>query len=136
MRKLLVKPEFYIAAVIAGVVLVSFLYRPGAMPPLSFCGFKTMTGVPCPFCGMTRSFCASAQQHWGDAVRFHPVGPILFAGVALVMLTALLDLITRGGRLRWVGVQAARLPAWAWFALIVGLWGVRLASFLLLDAPA
>ena len=55
---------------------------------LSFlaCPIRHFTGIPCPTCGMTRSFTAIAQGDWEQAVGFHLFGPVLFgifAGTAL-----------------------------------------------------
>lgn len=33
----------------------------------------------CPFCGMTRSFCAMSAGLWQDAIRWNSAGPFLYA---------------------------------------------------------
>lgn len=41
------------------------------------CPFRLVTGLPCPFCGMTRSLLALGQGDLGASVRLHPLGPLL-----------------------------------------------------------
>ncbi len=43
----------------------------------TLCPFRLVTGLPCPFCGMTRSMLALGQGDLGASVRFHPLGPVL-----------------------------------------------------------
>ena len=49
----------------------------------TLCPFRLVTGVPCPFCGMTRSLFALGQGDLGAGVRFHPLGPALLVVAAL-----------------------------------------------------
>jgi len=49
----------------------------------TLCPFRLATGVPCPFCGMTRSMLALGQGDLGASVRFHPLGPVLLVVAAL-----------------------------------------------------
>jgi hypothetical protein len=46
------------------------------------CTFLRVTGVPCPGCGLTRSFISIAHGHPRDAWRFNPAGILFFAVVA------------------------------------------------------
>ncbi len=43
------------------------------------CAFYSMTGWPCPFCGMTRAFLAAGHGMWANAFRQSPVGALLYA---------------------------------------------------------
>ena len=49
----------------------------------TLCPFRLVTGLPCPFCGMTRSLLALGQGDLGASVRFHPLGPFLLVAAAL-----------------------------------------------------
>ena len=51
------------------------------------CPLRTLTGVPCPLCGMTTSVEATAHGHLGDALAANPAG-ILAVLAALVLLVA------------------------------------------------
>lgn len=46
------------------------------------CGFRRLTGIPCPGCGLTRSFVYLAHGHPIDAFRMNVFGPFVFAFVA------------------------------------------------------
>ena len=57
------------------------------------CPMKGLTGVPCPGCGLTRSFVATAHADLGAAFGFHRLGPLLFAAVATQLPYRLLRLL-------------------------------------------
>jgi hypothetical protein len=40
------------------------------------CLFRRITGVPCPSCGLTRSWQAAGHGRLRDAIAFHPLGPL------------------------------------------------------------
>ena len=46
--------------------------------PLEMCQFKMLTHLPCPGCGLTRSFIGMAHLDLARAARFHPLGLVLF----------------------------------------------------------
>jgi hypothetical protein len=48
-------------------------------PGFRLCGFRWLTGRPCPFCGLTHALFALAKGHWGDAIRFNGLSPLAFA---------------------------------------------------------
>ena len=52
----------------------------------SICFLWRTTHVPCPTCGVTRSFYALGQGALGEAVAFHPLGPVLYVLLAVVMV--------------------------------------------------
>lgn len=56
----------------------AYCYNRGYRLPLLGCPVRHLTGIPCPTCGMTRSFMAIAQGHWSQALAHHWFGPILF----------------------------------------------------------
>jgi uncharacterized membrane protein len=78
------------------------------------CAFHAMTGLPCPTCGITRSFSATAHGQLSQAFHYHAFGPFLFA----LMLAASLWTFT--------GRPFPRLQAWmVWaFAGAVFLYGL------------
>jgi hypothetical protein len=78
-------------------------------PPLA-CPFRTLTGLPCPLCGMTRAVVAAMHGHVVASLRFNPAG-ILVVALAIAVVAGL-----RLDRLRispWVLVAFAAL-LWAW----------------------
>jgi hypothetical protein len=82
---------------ISGLLLFlafTFWVTPGKMSFVS-CPFKTLTGLNCPACGLTHSFCAIAQMQWRQAFLYHFFGPILFAGAGGLSLVWLGELFQR-----------------------------------------
>ena len=59
-------------------LLGAYCYNRGYRLPFLGCPVRHLTGIPCPTCGMTRSFMAIAQGHWSQALAHHWFGPILF----------------------------------------------------------
>jgi len=55
------------------------------------CWFHEVFGLPCPFCGMTRSFVSLAHGRIGDAFRFHAAGPLL--AIAMVVFVAAVAIV-------------------------------------------
>ena len=83
---------------LSGVLLLSVFLEPawvGRQPTL--CVVHRATGVPCPGCGLTRSFVATAHGDLGGALGFHAFGPLLFVVCGLSLLA-----------LAWWGVSGRR----------------------------
>ena len=60
------------------VLAVSFFYNPPDTGYISVCMFKNLTGLPCPGCGLTHSFCALAKGRVASAFVFNALGPPIF----------------------------------------------------------
>ncbi|NLO05953.1 MAG: DUF2752 domain-containing protein [candidate division WS1 bacterium] len=43
------------------------------------CGFRWLTGLPCPACGLTTAFTLMARGDVAGAVAAHLLGPVLYA---------------------------------------------------------
>jgi hypothetical protein len=64
------------------------------------CPFRLATGLPCPFCGLTRSVFAAGQGRWEDSLALSPLGlPLLV--LAPVVLVWIFAGLLRGGGVRW-----------------------------------
>jgi hypothetical protein len=74
------------------------------------CPLRSITGIPCPFCGMTTSVTAAVHGHLGDALAANPLG------IVAVVLAAAAWVIPRRRRVRVpdFAVYAALAAAWAW----------------------
>jgi Protein of unknown function (DUF2752) len=59
-------------------LLGSFFYRYGYRLSFLKCPLRSLTGIPCPTCGMTRSFVAIAQGNLNAAIGYHLFGPFIF----------------------------------------------------------
>ena len=68
-------------------------------PPV-LCPLRATTGVPCPFCGMTRGVVAAIHGHLGASLALNP-------GAVVVLAFAV-----------------ALLVMWRWRSLVVPLWSV------------
>jgi hypothetical protein len=59
-------------------LLLSFVMPPGGVS-FTLCWFHGLTGLPCPGCGLTRSFASISHLELGAALHFHPFGVLLYA---------------------------------------------------------
>jgi hypothetical protein len=82
------------------------------------CPLRTLTGVPCPLCGMTTSVEGTVHGHLLEALRANPAGP-------LAVLAALALLVRRPAR-------ALRVPKIAVAGVVLGLWIFELHRFSLI----
>ncbi|NJN59356.1 MAG: DUF2752 domain-containing protein [Leptolyngbyaceae cyanobacterium SL_5_9] len=72
----------------------AFLYNQGYRLSLLKCPILHLTGIPCPTCGMTRSFMAIARGDFSLAIQHHLLGPIVFAGFVGVAIHIAVELFT------------------------------------------
>jgi Protein of unknown function (DUF2752) len=79
------------------------------------CPVRTLTGVPCAGCGLTRSVIRAARGEWVAALRLHPLGPVLCLGLLGLALSGLLPCVWRDRLRETLGrpavLQAAGLAA-------------------------
>ena len=92
----------------------------------SICAFHNFTGLPCPGCGLTRSWVSMAHGHGGEALAWHPLGPLLFVAALIYAI--------------WSGYMALKRPPFplpmrlqnaiiaAFVVLMLAFWGARLAG--------
>lgn len=76
---------------VIGLVVVGLSFALGSsywqgLPEM--CAFEGITGLPCPTCGITRSFAATAHGHLGLAFHYHALGPFAFLATLLASLWA------------------------------------------------
>lgn len=71
---------------LTAVFSVSVLLKPSPVDYFTVCGFKNLTGLPCPGCGLTHSFCALTRGSIGDAFGFNLLGPLLYVVLVLVWI--------------------------------------------------
>lgn len=97
--------------------------------PLIKCTFLGLTGVPCPFCGLTRSFWAVCHGNWAFAVRNAPLACLVYAAVALLFAWHSSALIT-GLRVRSGLFRLLKSPpaVWLMIAAVMVNWAYRLVS--------
>lgn len=81
------------------------------------CPVFGLTGVACPFCGMTRATLALGAGEWDRALALHPLAPVVAIGaLALLAIVALgrADALLRGRR------------PWYLLGAIAAIWVARL----------
>ncbi len=90
---------------------------------LAGCTVLTLTGWPCPMCGMTTTFALMAEGRLLEALHNQPFGVVLFSGTVLVSVLGMFDLATgRGliaGLMRRLGPWEQKIAT----GLLIGLIG-------------
>jgi len=95
-----------------GVAAVRPLVPFEFVPP---CPLRTLTGVPCPLCGMTRGVTAAVHLELGKAVLLNP------GSIVAVVLTILILVAWRTKRVT--------IPVWVFFVLLGLMWSWELFKY-------
>jgi hypothetical protein len=94
------------------------------------CGMKTAFGVPCPQCGMTRSWVYLVRGRVFEAFNFNPAGALLLLWIVAGGAIGALRLAT--GRERLLSPPWIALFIWVMFWVAVpygGLWVARVLGW-------
>jgi len=93
------------------------------------CIFRGVTGLPCPFCGMTTAFALLARGEWAAAFGIHVLGPAAYLVTWGVLLAGVVGLVRNRRALpQWLfGQRAGRVIL---LIILLG-WVVNLARVLL-----
>lgn len=86
------------------------------------CPFRRVTGLPCPGCGLTRSWVYATHGWWRESFLAHPFGPLalgLAVVLAVLVLRARLRRTTGPDLDRWVRHPVAITLAGAWLTFAV-----------------
>ena len=112
------------AAIFLGAIAISLAV--GAFAPASWqsalatdgpsCPFRRVTGVDCPFCGMTRATIALGRGDVHSALGFHPLAPLVLAFLIVLLV------IVIAGKTR---VLLDGFRPYALLASILAMWGLR-----------
>lgn len=94
----------------SGALLVSIL-APSAqgLPP---CLFHTVTGIPCPSCGMTRAFLDLGHGRFLSALNHNLASPLVFIGACALLIASFRQTMTGEEQLTrlWRRVRRVVLP--------------------------
>jgi len=93
-------------------VVLSFL----SLPDVVLCPLRRWTGIPCAFCGMTRSVVALVHGDVGSSLALNPGGVLLVAAAVALLVT-------------W-STQRVEVPTWWVGAFFATLWAYQLAKYL------
>lgn len=135
--------EIPLLAVIVTVLVISLLITPETtlrgtgidLPIPEASPWFLLTGIPCLFCGLTRSFLAMGGLDIGQAFVFHPLGPFLYtmmltAGILLAfsigsrrrlditISSALSSHLIRGSVIVLILAWALKIYIWRWAGLL------------------
>ena len=120
--------------------LVSVFYKASEVNAdgqyFTICGFKVLTGLPCPGCGLTHSFCAIGRGDLGSAFYFNAVGPPLYLMSFLVWLRFLFALTGVRRPVEAFDRVFNHVKLVRWFAIAIGLFGLGRIVYLVIWKPA
>ena len=93
------------------------------------CLFKTLTGLPCPFCGLTTSFALMADGTVGAAWAAHVMGPPAYLATWVILAAGVVGLrCNRRPLPRWLFSQPGGRTL---LAVVLAGWGVNMVRLLL-----
>jgi hypothetical protein len=95
---------------------------------LPLCPFAILTRHPCPGCGLTRATLAMAHGHLDEALRYHPLAPIMSPVVLVAFAINGVSYVAKG---RWTASETAqgRWITRAAFVLAVAMMVLWVARF-------
>ena len=124
---------------LTGVFLVSIFYTASRLGAdgqyFTLCGFKAFTGLPCPGCGLTHSFCAIGKGHIVDAFAFNAIGPPLYLVAILVWLRFLFALAGINAPVALFDRTVDHIKLVRTFVIALGVYGVGRIVFLIIWQP-
>ena len=102
---------------VAAILVAGAFVLPRAVLRASpvICPFRRVTGLPCPACGLTRSWQAAAHLRLTESVGYHPLGAATLVGAMVVALDGGSGTPRLAGR-REIQLSAAALwmATWLW----------------------
>ena len=121
--------------ILAAVLTVGYFYTAWSIlhihqnHNLTFCPVKNITGIACPSCGSTRSIIEISKGNFYDAILLNPFGYIIAAGLLVLPLWLLYDILFKKDslyksylkfektlRIKWVAIILILLTIsnWGW----------------------
>jgi hypothetical protein len=94
------------------------------------CGFRDATGLPCPSCGMTRSWVWLVRGHVIEAFMYNPAGALLLMGLAVMGVIGAIRLVTRDPERVQIPLKYVSTAVMVWMIVpYLGGWFLRMAGF-------
>lgn len=88
---------FAVLSVVTGyawIILNLTINKHSDLSAPGLCIFKTVTGIPCPSCGSTRSVLSIVDGDFGQAMLYNPIGYILALMLVILPFWLIFDIIT------------------------------------------
>jgi len=109
------------SALITGIPLLLTFMAPVQAFSLFECPFLTISGLPCPFCGLTRSIWAISAGDWTFATFNYPLSWLLYAALVLMVAGNITSLLTDMKLKRLYFLSITRNQANRSTAIMIGL---------------
>ena len=109
-------PAAIMAAISGGALAVSAILNPSKVTGLSLCPIFHLTGVECPFCGMTRSFVSITHARFSEALDYNLGSPLIYGAFVWMLFASIRDL--RNGQYKDIPLT----PKWlynSWLVLTI-----------------
>lgn len=125
-----------IIAVSALLLSLSLLKSLNPSLPALPCGFKALTGLPCLFCGGTRSACAALRGDFASSLYLNALSIPLLAFILILAFASALEIARGRPFANWQSLSKPFLKLWpALILLLLVLWAVHLIAALRTPKP-
>jgi hypothetical protein len=125
------------AVSVPGLLVGLALLEIPAEPHLILCGFRLLTGLPCPGCGITRGLSALLHGRLIQALEFNPFAMVVLLVLALLWLRSVCLLMNQRAAAasikRLLFCCRHRVLTWGWLLAVGGFWAFRLWACLTAD---
>lgn len=89
---ILKSPAAMMAVISGGALSISAILQPNRVTGLSLCPVFHLTGVLCPFCGMTRSFVSITHARFSEALDYNLGSPLIYGAFVWMLYASIRDL--------------------------------------------
>jgi hypothetical protein len=125
---------------LTAVLLSSAFLNPSEVRPdgqyFTLCGMKRLTGLPCPGCGLTHSFCAIGRGDLMSGFAFNLLGPPLYFCAILLWLRSAFFLTRWDWPVAFLDGLAERVRPVKLFLLAFLVFGAARILYLVIDDPS
>jgi hypothetical protein len=112
-----VAPQKMIKPIFLGTLLAGLAFLPvPANAMFSVCGFRWLSGIPCPLCGMTRALSFLLKGQWESALRFHSLSPVV---LSLLLITFFNDVLSWILPKKFPLTVSSQVKAWLYLGLVI-----------------
>ena len=123
-------PSVLRAAGAAGlaVVFAASFFLPFNGLGISTCAFRNTFSIPCPGCGLTRSFVAISHGEFAAAMRWHPLGILIYCGMFVYMVKWAIEALLKRRLLSQLEGSSSVPALWTLIFSLTGVWLLRLIT--------